>query len=136
MLGGAEDEDDELFPAALVQVLGELQTLTLGTMEEYWTLVGEVERESTVVFEFIAWNSREPVGKTEGKNSYDMEWTPLIDKTTGNERFPAFLLSYPKNIYDEYAHCTPRIRLFMTLIVCEDRWKAGYCAVKGRLKWF
>lgn len=130
-----EDEEENLFPAALVLALGELKTLTLGTMEEYWSLVGEVERESTVVFEFIAWNSRETVGKTGGKNSYDIEWTLSMDET-GNERFPAFLLSYPKNIYEEYAQCTPRIRLFMTLIVCEDRWNAGYCAVKGRLKWF
>jgi hypothetical protein len=126
-------EEEELFPDALVLAAGPWETLTLADLRDYWISTGDVEVESTLVYEFVAWNTREAVGKTRGKNSYDVEWVEMAGPE--NERFPTLQWGYPRQVYEQYAECTPRIRLFMTLAICDERWKAGYCGLRARLKW-
>jgi hypothetical protein len=131
-----EDDDDipELFPAQQVLALGELKKLSLGKMEECWRLVGDIERDSTLRFAFYAYGPRAVLGQTRGYDySYDVHWFDEHFPAQENERFPTLQIGYPRMVYEQYAEETPRVRLFMTLICCMDRWNAGYCEIREKL---
>jgi hypothetical protein len=133
-----DEEDDEefpeLFPAQQVLALGELKKLSLGKMEECWRLVGDIERDSTLRFAFYAYGPRAVLGQTRGYDySYDVHWFDEHFPARENERFPTLQIGYPRTVYEQYADETPRVRLFMTLICCYERWNAGYCEIQEKL---
>ena len=128
-----DDEEPELFPSKLILALGELQKLTLGRLEECWRLVGDIPYDSTLRFAFYAYGPRAILGQTSGHYSYDVRWSDKHFPAQENERFPTFQIGYPRTVYTEYAEETPRVRLFMTLVCCMERWNAGYCEIREKL---
>jgi hypothetical protein len=128
-----EQDESALFPVKLVLGLGKLEKWTLGRMQELWAFIGDMECDSTLAFEFVAHSQHTVLGSTtRGSYSYDVTWKDEAFPKEENERFPTLQLGYPRVVYNEYPEEEPRVRLFMTVVRCIERWNAGYCATRQR----
>jgi hypothetical protein len=131
---GEEEDVPELFPAQLVlHGAGKFEKLSLGKMEACWKLVCDVDYDSTLRFAFFAYGPQAVLGCTPGYYSYDVRWSDEHFPAQENERFPTLQVGYPRWVYNQYAEETSKVRLFMTLICCMERWNAGYCEIREKL---